>query len=249
MTRKVLACGMLVVLTVVLAFGATTAPTASMAAEKVRVLIGFKKIPGPAEQALVRRFGGEIRYTYKIVPTIAATVPDAAIPGLRASSNVTHVHSDGRVWALDTELDNSWGVKRVGAGIVHGYNKGTGVKVVIMDTGLDYTHPDLDANYKGGYDFVNSDTDPMDDNGHGTHVAGIVAAEDNEVGVVGVAPEAHLYALKVLDATGVGYWSDVIAALEWSMDPNGDGDRSELEFYWSRRQETRGIPEVGVTIS
>ena len=58
----------------------------------------------------------------------------------------------------------------------------------------------------------------MDDHGHGTHVAGIVAAEDNDIGVVGVAPEAALYALKVLDETGGGYWSDAIAAIQWSVD-------------------------------
>jgi len=182
------------------------------------VLIGFTHRPGLAEQALVRGVGGSIKYSYHLVPAIAATIPEPAIPGLLANPHVTHVDPDGRVWAIDAELDDSWGVKRIGAGIVHSYNKGTGVKVAIIDSGIDYTHSDLDANYKGGYDFVNSDVDPMDDNGHGTHVAGSVAAEDNEEGVVGVAPEANLYALKVLGADGGGSYSDVIAALQWAVD-------------------------------
>jgi len=96
-----------------------------------------------------------------------------------------------------------WGVDRIDADIVHEYNKGTGVKVAIMDTGIDYDHPDLAANYKGGYDFggdysvAPNDDDPMDYNGHGTHCAGIVAAgKGNGIGVIGVAPEVYMYASK-----------------------------------------------------
>jgi len=102
---------------------------------------------------------------------------------------------------------------------------GTGIKVAIIDSGIDYNHSDLDDNYSGGWDFVNGDNNPddpthdgpMDDDGHGTHVAGTVAAEDNESGVVGVAPEAKLYALKALEG-GSGYWSDIMAALQWCVD-------------------------------
>jgi len=74
---------------------------------------------------------------------------------------------------------------------------------------------------------VNSDDDPMDDNGHGTHVAGIIAAEHDDFGVVGVAPEAELYALKALDKTGSGYVSDVVAAIIWATDPNKDGNTDD----------------------
>jgi len=185
-------------------------------------------MPGPAERELVRGVGGKIRYTYHIIPTIAAAIPEQAIPGLKANPKVIHVHLDGRVYALDAELNNSWGVDRIDAEVVHeALNKGSGVKVAIIDTGIDYYHEDLDGNYWGGYDFVHSDDDPMDDNGHGTHVAGITAAEDNGIGVVGVAPEADLYALKVLDANGAGFWSDVIAAIEWSMGYELDLDDDE----------------------
>jgi len=183
------------------------------------VIIGFKGQPGPAEQALVHQAGGTIKYTYHLVPAIAATVPKRAIAGLQANPNVTSVDLDDEVHAIDAELDNAWGVKRIGAGTVHdGSNKGTGVKVAVIDTGIAYTHPDLDANYVGGHDFVNGDTNPMDDNGHGTHVAGTIAAEDNDTGVVGAAPEAALYGLKVLNSSGSGSWSDIIAAVEWAAD-------------------------------
>ncbi len=194
-------------------------PQDTHAAERVDVLIGFGNTPGQSEQALVRAFGGEISHSFHLVPAIAASVPSSALNGLRNHPLVTVVELDGTVQAIDAELDNTWGVKRIGAGDAHADGeKGTGVKAAVIDSGIDYNHEDLDANFAGGYDFVNDDTDPMDDNGHGTHVSGTVAAEDNDTGVVGAAPEAALYGLKVLNENGSGSWSDVIAALEWAVD-------------------------------
>jgi hypothetical protein len=146
-------------------------------------------------------------------------VPLAALDHLRRNPNVTVVEADGEVQAIDIELDNAWGVKRIGSGFVHDSgNRGDGVKVAIVDTGIDYTHPDLDGNYVGGFDFVNNDGDPMDDHGHGTHVAGTVAAEDDGIGVVGAAPKALLYGVKVLNSMGSGSWSGIIAGIEWAAD-------------------------------
>ncbi len=186
---------------------------------RIAVLIGFRNVPGPSEQAVVRSQAGVIKYSYHLVPAIAASIPEQARAALLANPTITRIELDGTVRALDTELDNAWGVKRIGAGLVHdALNKGTGVKVAVIDTGIDYTHPDLDANYKGGTDLVNNDDDPVDDHGHGTHVAGTIAAVDNGTGVVGVAPEAWLYAVKILDSTGSGSDSDMIAAMQWAVD-------------------------------
>lgn len=184
-----------------------------------RVFIGFRSLPSAAEEALVRARGGAIKYTYHLVPAIAATIPEAAINALLRNPNVTGIDPDGLVFAIDAELDNAWGVQRINAGIVHELgNTGQGVKVAVIDSGIDYNHPDLAPNYAGGYDFIYKDNDPMDYNGHGTHVAGTIAAADDGFGVVGVAPGASIYALRVLDASGYGNWSDVIAALEWAVD-------------------------------
>jgi thermitase len=87
---------------------------------------------------------------------------------------------------------------------------GNSIRVAVIDTGIDYTHPDLAANFAGGFDFVNNDGDPMDDHGHGTHVSGTIAAALNnptgnpaeEEGVVGVAPHALILAYKVCRADG-----------------------------------------------
>jgi len=102
---------------------------------------------------------------------------------------------------------------------------GAGTRIAVIDTGVDYNHPDIGSCFGagckvvGGYDFVNFDGDPADDNGHGTHVAGIAAA--NGV-VTGVAPDAGILAYKVLDSSGSGYESDIIAALEAAVDPDGN---------------------------
>lgn len=93
---------------------------------------------------------------------------------------------------------------------------GEGQTVAILDTGIDYTHPDLAEKYLGGHDFVNNDDDPMDDNGHGTHVAGIAAANGT---IIGVAPGANLVAVKVLNAAGgFGNIDIVIAGINWCVD-------------------------------
>ncbi len=110
-----------------------------------------------------------------------------------------------------------WGINAVNAPTAHARGtKGSGVKVGIIDTGIDHGHPDLAGNYVSGIDYVNGDNDPMDDNGHGSHVSGTVAAVDNSIGVIGVAPSASLYGIKVLDAAGSGTFSNVVAGIDWA---------------------------------
>lgn len=110
-----------------------------------------------------------------------------------------------------------WGIDRIDADEIWFENTGEGIKVGILDTGINIDHPDLAANFMGGINFVNPKKTCNDDNGHGTHVAGTVAAISNEIGVIGVAPKAHLYAVKVLDRSGSGYLSDLIDGLDWCI--------------------------------
>lgn len=189
------------------------------------VIIGFHKIPGPSEQALIHSNGGAVKHNFHIIPAISASLPEQAIENMKKNPRIAYIEDDIVMTAQGDEYASSWGVSHIGSQIVHddGIN-GTGIKIAIIDTGIDYTHDDLDDNYMGGYDFVFTDNDPFDDsyNGHGTHVAGIVAAEKNGIGVVGVAPNVSLYAVKVLAGSGNGDVSWIISGIEWAEDNNMD---------------------------
>jgi len=104
---------------------------------------------------------------------------------------------------------------------------GRNITIAVLDSGIDYTHDDLgncstmneSCRIIGGYDFVNDDSNPMDDNGHGTHVAGIIGANG---AIKGVAPDARFYAVKVCNAAGVCDTSDIILGIQWAVDNNAD---------------------------
>src|SRR3954447_2132121 len=91
----------------------------------------------------------------------------------------------------------------------------TPVNVVIIDTGIDATHPELAENYAGGYNTFDPTKPPVDDHGHGTHVAGTIAAADNTIGVVGMAPKARIWSIKALDNKGAGTTEGVVAGLDY----------------------------------
>lgn len=85
--------------------------------------------------------------------------------------------------------------------------------------------PDLAPNYKGGHDFISNDDDDddlMDDNGHGTHIAGIIAATRNCKGTVGIAPDAEIYAIKVSDSSGKGSFSVLVKVINWAIEIDMD---------------------------
>ncbi len=163
---------------------------------------------------------------------LALNISDEEAAELRKLSYVRAVYPNYEVKAtlIDSvpliNADDVWKLKDSKGNFI----TGKGVTIAIIDTGVDYTHPDLggclgvSCKVIGGYDFVNNDNDPMDDHGHGTHVAGITSAN----GVLkGVAPDSKLLAYKVLDSYGSG-WNDVIIkSIERAVDPNGDNDFSD----------------------
>ena len=214
---------LLIIYSIILSFsipvGATT--------ERKSVIVVFKNAP---DAGLIRAHGGDIKYQYDIIPGIAVNMPVNALRGLQNHPKIAYIEDDIQVHAQGEILP--LGVERIDADKVWdsdentqtdtNANTGAGVKIAVLDTGIDADHPDLIANVKGGISFVSNPRKWDDDNGHGTHVAGTIAAMDNDIGVIGVAPDASLYGVKVLDRYGSGYLSDVIAGIDWAKNNNMD---------------------------
>ena len=168
-------------------------------------------------------------------PIVSAQLTESEIQALRMNGNVAAVEDDTpcyaagygpyqhlqdcEPWPVTTETIPD-GVKQVEAPSAWDTSKGKGIRVAVLDTGIDYEHPDLKYNYVGGKSFVKGVSSPMDDHCHGTHCAGTIAAAMNGVGVIGIAPEASLYAVKVLDKNASGLFSWSIAGIDWCMNNN-----------------------------
>ncbi|HEY9693105.1 MAG TPA: S8 family peptidase [Oculatellaceae cyanobacterium] len=122
----------------------------------------------------------------------------------------------------DSSFTNQWGLKKVSAESAWDKTKGSSsVKIAIIDTGVDLNHPDLSAKVitDSDYDFVNSDYEAQDDQGHGTHVAGIAAAATNNgTGIAGMCPDCSILPIKVLDSTGSGSFSNIASAIRYATD-------------------------------
>src|SRR5436190_193530 len=110
-----------------------------------------------------------------------------------------------------------WGMSMIEADAAHSVTQGQGATVAVIDTGADFGQPDLAGRLVAGHDFINNDDSPDDDENHGTHVTGIVAADaDNGVGVEGVAPQATVLEVKVLDENGEGSIDQVAAGIDYA---------------------------------
>jgi len=139
----------------------------------------------------------------------------------------------------------TWNISMIGANSVwSGGATGLGVKVAVVDTGINLTHADLSANIKGGYNAINPKKSANDDNGHGTHVAGIIAALNNNIGVVGVAPQASLYAVKVLNASGTGTLAGLIKGIQWAIDHDMDVINMSLGFGTATEAQLSPLGDV-----
>jgi subtilisin family serine protease len=205
------------ILSILLSFLVAPASAVSSDNEKIPVLIQFKNKP---DAELVKANGGSIKYEYNVIPAIAAELPQKAIDALSKNPNIK-IEQDGIAQISGETVP--WGISKVSAPATQALGfTGDGIKVAIIDTGVDYTHPDLAANYLGGIDYANDDNDPKDDNGHGTHVAGTVLGVDNDIGVLGVAPDVGFYAIKACNAGGYCYWSDVVASIDWALSNDVD---------------------------
>lgn len=169
--------------------------------------------------------------TFRNLPGFAADLTAEEAAQLRASAGVLSVDPVVERYAsaippggIAPDYDRydeqvvPWGLPVVRAHEVWPVTRGEGINVAVLDTGIDWNHPDLSAAYAGGVNILDVTKSPMDDNKHGTHVAGIIAATDNEFGVVGAAPGVKLWNVKVLDVTGKGYDEYTAAGIDWVVE-------------------------------
>lgn len=175
-----------------------------------RVLVIFKE---KVNKQSIEQVKGKVTREYRNIPVLSVEIPVQARKGLEKNPNVAFVEEDVQV-QLQTQTQD-WGIARTKAQEAWDLNyTGKGIKVSVIDTGI-ANHEDIII--AGGTAFTSYTTSYLDDNGHGTHVAGIIGARNNGYGTVGIAPESSLYAVKVLDKNGSGYLSDVIAGIDWSI--------------------------------
>jgi len=205
-------------------------------------LIGTRR---PAREAIVRiarsegvDAPGRNVEAFDIVDAYRADLTEDEATALRQSSNVAYVEQDAPRHAFGMPLKSTtnefrsltgqtipYGVTMVGAPVLWSVTRGAGINVAVLDTGIDIKHPDLQTAYAGGFNtyFTSNSTtetaDPIDDFGHGTHVSGTIAATDNNLGVVGVAPGVKLWAVRVLKSDGKGgasgLTSNIVSGIQW----------------------------------
>ncbi len=119
--------------------------------------------------------------------------------------------------AIVSDKGIPWGVRHIHAPQAWGKTTGHRVKVGVIDTGADYTHPDLRHSLDRGINLINRMAPPQDDNGHGTHIAGTIAAANELQGMIGVAPRSTIYPVKAFDHNGTAFVSDIIMGIEWCV--------------------------------
>lgn len=223
----------LVVAFLLLALVVAALPAAAQGQGTGRKIVVFNErlVNERAQAALLQAHGASLDKPVPLLNGWAVSLPPAAGRALARRMDVARIEEDVEVFATNKPTTPPpppadpqvvpWGISRVGAPAAWGYSTGAGVNVAILDTGIDSDHPDLAV--AGGLNAIAPRKSWDDDNGHGTHVAGIVAALNNSRGVVGVAPGASLYAVKVLDRRGSGYLSTIINGLTWCINTRSDG--------------------------
>jgi subtilisin family serine protease len=176
--------------------------------------------------------GNRVRYAvvaFEYVNAFAADLTESEIAAMKRSPVVEYVEEDLERHAFADSIIAGQQTTPYGVSLVQApqawlttrgqsFDSSKPIHVTIIDSGIDYNAPEIAGAYRGGLDVVNGDNDPYDDAGHGTHVAGIIAAADNGSGVVGVAPQADIFSVKVLDSCGSGSTTGIITALDWVRD-------------------------------
>lgn len=233
-------CALIMILVLSCAAAFTVSGRALVGAESTDLVLGLKR---PLDKEIRERLAN---YSMQVEGEIDdLRVVKVRTPGLRSFTAIEkeewldYVEPTYNISAEfipnDPFFNLQWGLTKIQAPAAWDITTGSpSVLVVIIDTGVDYHHPDLASNYvSGGYNWVNLDNNPMDDNGHGTHCAGIIAAKlNNNLGVAGLA-QVHFMAEKSLDFSGTGTTWEAAQAIVHAVDTGRSSyDRVVLCLSW-----------------
>jgi serine protease len=197
------------------------------------------------KQNMLNRPTFTVSRSFNIIPAMSARLDANQVKQLRENPDVAYIEPDYKIYALgsaSTTTESSsniealsssqtipYGVTMVNAPAVWSKTKGAGVRVAVLDTGISMYHPDR-GNVVASTSFVSGEA-VEDFEGHGTHTSGTIAAADNDIGVVGVAPQADLLIAKVMDNTGSGQTSWLISGIEWAVNNNAKVISMSLGSY------------------
>lgn len=219
----------LVIATLLLGTAGITAADSEKTELPERKIVVFEEhaLNETAKDELITKFGGVKVKDLDLIEGKTVLLPPQAEKALASQKGVKRIDDDVVVEALGKKSDGSgisqpaqvlpWGIDQIDAEQTWTTTTADTVKVAVIDTGIDLTHPDSQTNIKGGYNAIRPGRSANDDNGHGTHVAGIIGAVNNTIGAIGVGPQVDLYAVKVLNRSGSGYLSDIIEGIDWSI--------------------------------
>ncbi|HAM79657.1 S8 family peptidase [Ornithinibacillus bavariensis] len=202
---------------------------------KGEVIVKFKdKVAVQSQENVIKNVNAKVKADLDIVksPFLVLEVGnvDAVVKALNNNPNVEYAEPNYLLHATWTPNDPyfspsyQYGLFNTYASQAWDVARGSSnQEIAVLDTGVDYNHPDLDGKVIRGYDFVQNDMAPMDQNGHGTHVAGIAAAEtNNATGIAGMAPNTKILAVRVLDANGSGSLANIADGIIYAADAGAE---------------------------
>ncbi|QTM99498.1 S8 family serine peptidase [Sediminibacillus dalangtanensis] len=229
------------------------------ALEKEEVLIRYQSEQSKHE---IMNESYEVINQYENLPVLSVLINPNKKELLRNHDDISYIEKNSPV-KLSGEtareinqaasVENQWNMDTIGAPLAWSEKiTGKGVDIAIIDTGI-AEHADL--NIQGGYSTMNKNPEWVDDNGHGTHIAGIIGAKHNKTGISGIAPDANLYAVKALNHDGEGSLADIVEAIDWAIQQDidiinlslGTSFNSEILKDMMRKAYEEGILIVGAS--
>ncbi|WCK52525.1 S8 family peptidase [Aneurinibacillus sp. Ricciae_BoGa-3] len=219
-----------------------------------RYLIHVKTDMKRAREACINRRGVQILHCHKHFPFIVATIENVQLlsnhPAFSRIEEDIQISVHRAIPTVQNQLASNvpWNIQAVHAPDVWDKSTGKGIRVGVLDTGIARSHPAFRSQIAGGYNIISDNGNFEDDNGHGTHVSGIIAARKSG-SLYGVSPGVDLYGIKVMDRNGSGRISDIIRGIEWAIDNNiqvlnmslGSSNHTTALEYATRRAHQKGM--------